>query len=611
MTEALARSERSALNLLLVDDDPIFRVGVRACFSEYADLQIVAEADSYATALQVLQSRQTSEAAIDLVLLNLAIEASISAQGTGLALCRQLKAQYPTLPILLLSAVPEPPLLAAAFQIGVEGYCPKGTAIADFANIIRRVATGQTAWDEGMQVIAQAVTRTQPVTLSSNRTSAEAGTVPIGFLASWRYNTKQSGLQQIDTALATINAQLAQTDLTVLERLVLTGQRRELRAARWVVNRLLQSSPPPAGEPASPEISSRRDRSLPPPPPTRTRSNPTSNQRTSSSNLATVQAGEIRTFYRELGDRTFAKLQANLQNLTDIPLEIDILSEDKKRELLSIILQKFEESLNELRFSQVLPNQLVEKQALVLQDLWQAATIDFFGKYYTLDVGQQALEIVNVFLSDAGIVQIAILNKLPLVPDLLAALLFQTPIVIDNVAYPPHTPEAMARLEMVLQNLLIQVGNAVVQPLLNHFADVETIKRTFYDRHLLPTREVERFRNNLSWKYRTDYWFVEPKAIFESQHRLFVLNGRGIRKTSVYAPRTQELAELSGIRYAVTLALETRDAIAPRLRSALAFVGSGVVYILTEVVGRGIGLIGRGIIKGIGNALQENKLGRN
>ena len=62
---------------------------------------------------------------------------------------------------------------------------------------------------------------------------------------------------------------------------------------------------------------------------------------------------------------------------------------------------------------------------------------------------------------------------------------------------------------------------------------------------------------------------------------------------------------------AVTVALEARDAIAPRLRSAVSFVGSGLIYVLTEVIGRGIGLVGRGILKGVGTAWQDGKFSRN
>ncbi|PMB02802.1 regulator, partial [Fischerella thermalis CCMEE 5328] len=134
------------------------------------------------------------------------------------------------------------------------------------------------------------------------------------------------------------------------------------------------------------------------------------------------------------------------------------------------------------------------------------------------------------------------------------------------------------------------------------------IKQNFYDRKLISTREIERFRNSLSWKYRIKNLVTEPKAIFESRYDLFVFAPRGIAKTSIYAPRRQELAELSGIRLLVTLGLEFGDAIAPRLQSLLSFLGSGVVFVLTKIVGRGLGLIVRGILQGIGSvSLPEGK----
>ncbi|WP_234709980.1 DUF3685 domain-containing protein, partial [Kamptonema formosum] len=62
-----------------------------------------------------------------------------------------------------------------------------------------------------------------------------------------------------------------------------------------------------------------------------------------------------------------------------------------------------------------------------------------------------------------------------------------------------------------------------------------------------------------------------------------------IQKISIYSPRNQELAQLSGVQLVVTLVLEMRDATAPRVRAIIAFLGTGVVYVLTQVIGRGIG----------------------
>jgi hypothetical protein len=221
------------------------------------------------------------------------------------------------------------------------------------------------------------------------------------------------------------------------------------------------------------------------------------------------------------------------------------------------------------------------------------------------------LAVVNVLLGYADIVQRSILDKIPLVVEFLSQQLFETPLTIDNVLYPARTPEALARSEMLLQNLIIQVANAVIQPLLNEFADVETIKQNFYVRHLISSREIARFRNNLSWRYRLWQWLEEPKAIFESRYNLFVLSDTGIKSTFIYAPRRQELEQLQGIQLLVTLAFEARDAIAPRLRSTVAWAGKGVVYILTQVLGRSIGLVVRGVMQGIGSTVQETRFGKN
>jgi hypothetical protein len=300
-----------------------------------------------------------------------------------------------------------------------------------------------------------------------------------------------------------------------------------------------------------------------------------------------------------------------LSNFTGVVLEIDILQAEKRQDLLYIVLQKFAEILEELRFSQITLEQLPQKRSLILRDLWQVSITDFFGKYYTLPVGNDEFEVVNVLLSDAGVVQDAILNKIPLVVELLGQQLFESPLVIDNVLYSASTPEATARAEFLLQNLIIQVANAVIQPLLNEFADVETIKQSFYNRSLISSREIARFRNNLSWRYRLSKLILEPQAIFESRYNLFVITDTGIKQTSIYAPRRQELEQLRGIPLVVTLAYETRDAIAPRLRATIGWVGRGVVYILTQVVGRSIGLVVRGVIQGVGSTLQDTRFGKN
>ena len=227
-----------------------------------------------------------------------------------------------------------------------------------------------------------------------------------------------------------------------------------------------------------------------------------------------------------------------------------------------------------------------------------------------VSIEDRQIEIIPILLQDIAIVQTEILAKIAQSIELLNYLLFKTPLTIDNTICAVGTTAAEERACTLLENLTIQIANAVMQPLLNRFGNLESMKSGFYDRRLLSSRDIERFRNDLSWRYRIDRYIGEPQAIFESQYRLFIFTAYGIKRVAIYAPRPQELDRLVGIPLVVTLALETRDALSPRVKSATTFIGSSIVYLLTEIIGRGIGLIGRGIVKGIGNIWQESNRNR-
>lgn len=608
-----ARETSRPFKLMLIDDDPIFRLGLSTALASFPDLQVVAQANSVADALQMLADGVSTDNAPSLVILELNLgRSNLSLGGAiGLHLCQELKTQFPQLPIFLLSERLTPEEAIAARTLGVEGYCPKGTDLSILVPALRQVAAGEVYWSEVQQ---------------QNSAPVEASNI-IQSRSSWLWQIRQSGLRQIDTAIAQVTNQVQNPNLSTLDWFILTGRRRELRTARWLVNQLLPVvetgarnqvtgtgfTDTPGENPndlLNPPGSGSRDRRSGTPlstPEPRRRNNPSLDSALTTESSALSESSIL----SPLLDATLNKLQFGLKNLTGSPLEIDILLEEKKRELLYLILRKFEDVLEELRFSQLQPEAIALKHSMILQDLWQTSTTDFFGKYCTIQVGNLEVDLVNTLLQDATIIQQSFLDKIPLVSEIINYLLFQTPLMIDNVSYSFGTPEARVRAEVILENLLIQIANGVVQPLLNYFADVEAIKQIFYDRRLISSREIARFRNNLSWKYRLERYVGEPTAIFESRYLLLVLSGIGIKKISVYSPRTNELQQLRGVQLACTLALETRDAIAPRLRSTVAFLGSGVVYVLTQVIGRGIGLIGRGIIQGIGTTLQETRFGKN
>lgn len=595
----------SSLNLFLVDEDPVFRMGLRIWLDQRSEFTVVGEAANSETTLTQLaalqsaaQANATDAAAIsdapgvDVVILDLGLGQGAPTQLPGIQLCGRIKQQFPEIAVLVLSLQEEPVLQAAVKQMGGDGFGARNLPVRDLAQLIQQTASRR---------IARLSTEPEEDIAFPVRPEG-----PVAYL-------HRTSLEQIDEEMAAIEALATSRRLPYWYRLVLAGKYRELRAARWLVQRILplpedqvQTSPsfeePSASAPRSDGFMAMDsppnppERRLPPQP-----SQPSGAIARTRSPMP-VPVGDARS---RVCEAVFRKLQFPLENRSTVPLEIDILRSDKSRELLYTVLSTFESLLDDLQQAKVLPGQLDDKAIIFLQDLWETVTVDFFGRYYTPPIEGLEQPMVMVLQQDAEIVRTEVLTGIPAVPTLLAHLLFQASIEIDGASYLATTPEALRRSQFLLEHLLIQVACGVMQPVLNRYPDVESLKRNLYQRRIISTRDITRFRNDLSWRYRWEGLVKEPKAIFESEYRLFALTPEGIRSHSVYAPRQEELKALSGAQYAVTLALEARDAIAPRLRSTLSLVGSSVVFVLTEVIGRGIGLIGRGIVKGVGSTWQD------
>ncbi|HZG37728.1 MAG TPA: response regulator transcription factor, partial [Nodosilinea sp.] len=253
------------LRLMLVDEDPVFRLGLRIWLEQSAGYQVVAEATQAGDALAILTSRAglAADAAdgpagpgaeaqgdsprpdLDLVILDLGLGAGRPDQLPGLRLCADIKARYPTLPVLVLSAQAEPVLEAAARQMGADGFGARSMAVADLGALIQRLAEPQVAPPPPPQTDLVGPENQPPV--SRQERPDRAAPLP-NALAVLRFNLRQSSVQQIEAVMAQVEAEQRRGRGSLLTEAVLAGRYRELRAARWLVRRLLATpsvtSPP-------------------------------------------------------------------------------------------------------------------------------------------------------------------------------------------------------------------------------------------------------------------------------------------------------------------------------------------------------------------------------
>jgi two-component system, NarL family, response regulator len=125
------------LKILLVEDDELFRLGLRVRLQQEENLQIVAEANDGETAIELVET-----CAIDVVLLDVGLPGI-----GGIETCAQLKQRYPSLPILVLTSHSQPALIARLIASGAQGYCVKGIAAETLILALQSVAVGASWWD--------------------------------------------------------------------------------------------------------------------------------------------------------------------------------------------------------------------------------------------------------------------------------------------------------------------------------------------------------------------------------------------------------------------------------------------------------------------------------
>jgi two-component system, NarL family, invasion response regulator UvrY len=121
------------INVLVVDDHALIRKGMRQILDDTSDMRVTGEAETGVQTLKMVRDNK-----YDMVLLDITLP-----DRHGMDVLRQLKTEFPTLPILILSMHPEDQYAMRSIRAGAAGYLNKQSAPSQLVTAIRQVASGR------------------------------------------------------------------------------------------------------------------------------------------------------------------------------------------------------------------------------------------------------------------------------------------------------------------------------------------------------------------------------------------------------------------------------------------------------------------------------------
>lgn len=127
------------IRVMLVDDHPVVRAGLRAVLDPVEDVAVVAEA---ASADEALALAATDD--IDVVLMDLRLDGTLSGGHDGVYATGQLRALPDGPRVLMLTTYASDADIVRAVEAGATGYLLKDTAPDTLITSIRRAAAGET-----------------------------------------------------------------------------------------------------------------------------------------------------------------------------------------------------------------------------------------------------------------------------------------------------------------------------------------------------------------------------------------------------------------------------------------------------------------------------------
>ena len=161
------------ISVYLLDDHEVVREGLRALLEGAGDISVIGESGSAQEAIHRIPAIRPQVAVLDARL----------PDGSGIEVCRAVRAVDPTISALILTSYDDDEALFAAIMAGASGYVLKEIRGTDLVQAVRHVAAGGSLIDPALTARVLERVRNGPATAPELATLTEQELKLLGHIA--------------------------------------------------------------------------------------------------------------------------------------------------------------------------------------------------------------------------------------------------------------------------------------------------------------------------------------------------------------------------------------------------------------------------------------------
>ena len=330
--------------------------------------------------------------------------------------------------------------------------------------------------------------------------------------------------------------------------------------------------------------------------------NTNNNKRFYSTNI-NISEKNSKAVWNEIYRRSKLAIESGLENNTGSIFAIQSLHHNKQKLLLTIILDQLNKVFNRLQEIEVNETNYIDNWSSLETELRKQVLRDICGTYNRITSNGELISVSEKLIAISDLTEKD--EELPDPSIFLDSLILNKPILVEGNLLTSDDPRALINLETLIMNWILRTSELIGAELISACSDWPELREYLLKPKFFSTRELERLRNQLNSQRRWQYMIERPIQLYESKRQLFKLSNGKIEICLVSEARDKDLKQLGWWQKQVTLLVEARDALAPQLQAMLKYFGDLMVIVLTNILGRAIGLVGKGIAQGMGRTISR------